>query len=65
MKLKEWLDKNQEPDNLYMPEMEPGEAADIILDELFDGECITYSCTGKQALAEAVAAVVAKYGKKS
>lgn len=64
MKLKEWLDKNKEPDNLYMPEMEPGEAADIILDELFDGESITYSCTGKQALAEAVAAVVAKYGKK-
>jgi hypothetical protein len=63
MKLKEWLDKNQEPDNLFMSEMEPGDAASIILDELFDGECISYSCTGKQALAEAIIAVIKRYGK--
>lgn len=60
MKLGAWLFRRRSS-GICMPEMEAGDAASILSDELLDGAPVSYSCNGKQALAEAVCSVVTKY----
>ena len=60
MKLGSWL-FHRRSSGICMPEMEAGDAASILSDELLDGAPVSYSCNGKQALAEAVCSVVTKY----
>ena len=64
MRFDAWFDTHRDSKDLCAPEMEPGDAADILSEELLDGTPISFSCNGKQALAEVVGAVVEKYGKK-
>jgi len=62
MKLKEWIKNNWKPGDLCAPEMEAGVAASILATELLGEDwCVPYSCNGKQALAEAVMALVNKF----
>lgn len=61
MKLKDWKEQHDTSDNLIPPPMTPGEAASILTDELLDGCPLNYSCSGEQALAEAVFAVVERF----
>lgn len=65
MRFDAWVAAHMDSKNLCAPEMEPGDAADILSEELLDEDfAIAYSCNGRQALAEVVGAVVEKYGKK-
>lgn len=79
MKLEEWLEGKRQEEldrlgaegkptslaNILAPEMEPGEAAGILADEILGPYWfIPYSCNGKQALTEAVAAVVAEFRRR-
>lgn len=64
MDIFEWLDKNQDEDNILPPSMDAQTAMNFLWDYLFENECICYPCSTGQFNTEAVFAILEKYSKR-